>query len=70
MRELKEFTERLCLPRSDDPEILKRLGQVCQQQGKYDESIEVFQKILKRAPVYPGVNSLLAISYYALKPVR
>ena len=54
------------LTRSDDPEILKRLGQVCQQQGKYNESIEVFQKILKRAPVYPGVNSLLAISYYAL----
>jgi tetratricopeptide (TPR) repeat protein len=54
------------LTRSDDPEILKRLGHVCQQQGKYNESIEVFQKILKRAPVYPGVNSLLAISYYAL----
>jgi len=50
----------------DDPEILKRLGVVCQEQGKYEESIEVFHKILKRAPVYPGVNSLLAISYYAL----
>lgn len=54
------------LASADDPEILKRLGLVCQEQGKYDESIEVFQKILKRAPLYPGVNSLLAISYYAL----
>jgi len=50
----------------DDSEILKRLGLVCQQQGKFDESIENFQKILKRAPLYPGVNSLLGISYYAL----
>jgi tetratricopeptide (TPR) repeat protein len=50
----------------DDPEIQKRLGLVCQEQGKYDESIETFQKILKRAPVYPGVNAWLGISYYAL----
>ena len=50
----------------DAPEILKRLGVVCQEQGKYDESIEVFQQILRRAPLYPGVNSLLGISYYAL----
>ena len=54
------------LASADDPEILKRLGLVCQQQGKYDESIEIFQRILRRAPVYPGVNSLLAISYYSL----
>ena len=54
------------LASADDPEILKRLGLICQQQGKYDESIEIFQSILKRAPVYPGVNSLLAISYYSL----
>jgi tetratricopeptide (TPR) repeat protein len=39
---------------------------VCQEQGKYDESIEIFQKVLKRAPVYPGVNAWLGISYYAL----
>jgi tetratricopeptide (TPR) repeat protein len=51
---------------ADDPEILKRLGIVCQQQGKHDEAIEVLQRILKRAPLYPGVNALLAISYYAL----
>ncbi|HKZ42797.1 MAG TPA: tetratricopeptide repeat protein, partial [Candidatus Hodarchaeales archaeon] len=25
----------------DDPELLKRLGLVCQQQGKFEESIEV-----------------------------
>src|SRR5438128_3315669 len=50
----------------DDSEILKRLGVVCQEQGKYDESIKVFQEILKRAPVYPGVNLLSGISYYAL----
>jgi tetratricopeptide (TPR) repeat protein len=50
----------------DDPEILKRLGQVCQGQGKHDEAIEIFQKILKRAPLYPGVNALLGISYYSL----
>src|SRR5207249_3873953 len=51
---------------ADDPEILKRLAVVCQQQGKYDESVEVLQRILVRAPVYPGANSLLAISYYSL----
>jgi tetratricopeptide (TPR) repeat protein len=51
----------------DDPEILKALGVVCQAQGKYDEAIDVFHAILKRAPLYPGVNSLLGISYYALK---
>src|SRR5438128_743358 len=50
----------------DDPEILKRLGLVCQEQGKYDESIRVFRDILKRAPVYPGVNLLSGISYYVL----
>src|SRR4051812_2277621 len=50
----------------EDPEVLKRLGIVFQEQGKYDESIEVFHKILKRAPQYPGVNSSLGISYYAL----
>jgi tetratricopeptide (TPR) repeat protein len=49
-----------------DPDILKRLGFVCQRQGKHEEAIEFFQKILERAPVYPGVNSLLAASYYAL----
>jgi len=51
---------------SDDPEILKRLGIVCQQQGNHDEAIESLQRILKRAPLYPGANTLLAISYYAL----
>jgi len=51
----------------DDPEILKALGVICQAQGKYGESIELFHTILKRAPLYPGVNSLLGISYYALK---
>src|SRR5208283_4514657 len=50
----------------DDPEILKALGVVCQEQGKFDESIEAFERILKRAPLYPGVNSLLGVSYYAL----
>jgi tetratricopeptide (TPR) repeat protein len=50
----------------DDPEILKRLGLVCQQQGKHQESIATFGRILKRAPLYPGVNGLLAVSYYAL----
>jgi len=49
-----------------DPDILKRLGFVCQRQGKHEEAIGFFQKILERAPVYPGVNSLLAASYYAL----
>ena len=50
----------------DDPEILKRLGLVCQQQGKFAESIEIFQKIIARAPLYPGVNVLMGISYYSL----
>jgi len=58
--------KKALLTSPDDPEILKRLGLVCQQQGKHDESIEVFRKILKRAPVYPGANAFLAISYYAL----
>src|SRR5438034_5130730 len=34
----------------DDPEILKALAVVCQAEGKYAESIEIFQSILKRAP--------------------
>jgi tetratricopeptide (TPR) repeat protein len=51
---------------ADDPDILKRLGFVCQRQGKHEEAIEFLEKILARAPVYPGVNSLLAASYYAL----
>jgi len=50
----------------DDPEILKRLGQVCQGQGKHEEATEIFERILKRAPLYPGVNALLGISYYSL----
>ena len=51
---------------ADNPEILKRLSIVCQQQGKHDEAIETLQRILKRAPVYPGANAQLAVSYYAL----
>src|SRR5687768_12360395 len=39
----------------DQPEILTRLGVVYQNQLKYQESVEVFQKILKRAPLYPQV---------------
>jgi tetratricopeptide (TPR) repeat protein len=50
----------------DDPEILKRLGVVCQEQHKFKESVEVFQEILKRAPLYPGANLLLGISHYGL----
>jgi tetratricopeptide (TPR) repeat protein len=50
----------------DDPELLKALGVVCQEQGKFDESIGYFQQILKRAPVYPGINALLGVSYYGL----
>ena len=50
----------------DDPEILKALAVVCQAEGKYAESIEIFQSILKRAPLYPGVNGLVGTSYYAL----
>src|SRR3989442_5173199 len=50
----------------DDPEILKRLGIICQELGEYDQSIAAFQAVLKRAPVYPGVNLLAGISYYAL----
>ncbi len=50
----------------DDPEILKALGVVCQEQGKFNESIEAFNQILERAPQYPGVNSLLGASYYSI----
>jgi tetratricopeptide (TPR) repeat protein len=57
---------RVLVTSPDDPEILKRLGIVCQEELKFKESIEVFQEILKRAPVYPAVNLLSGISYYAL----
>jgi len=50
----------------DDPEILKALAVVCQAEGKFAESIEIFQSILKRAPLYPGVNGFVGTSYYAL----
>jgi tetratricopeptide (TPR) repeat protein len=50
----------------ENPDILKALGDVCQKQFKYKESIAVFDAILKRAPLYPGVNHLLGVSYYAL----
>src|SRR5262245_54324365 len=50
----------------DDPDLLKALGTVYQRQLRFLESIEVFQKILKRAPVYPEVNLCIGISYYAL----
>jgi len=50
----------------EDPEILMKLGVVCQMELKYDESIGVFQQILKRAPRYPGANRLMGISYYGL----
>src|SRR5277367_598209 len=42
----------------DDPEILMRLGVVCQMELKYEDSIGAFQQILKRAPRYPGANRL------------
>src|SRR5262245_44286234 len=50
----------------DQPDLLKALGTVYQRQQRFQESIEVFQKILKRAPVYPEVNLFSGISYYAL----
>ncbi len=50
----------------DDPNLLKALGVVLQEQGKHEEAITVFHRILSRAPLYPGVNSQLAVSYYAL----
>jgi len=50
----------------DDPEILMRLGVVDQMELKYDDSIGVFQQVLKRAPRYPGANRLMGISYYGL----
>jgi len=62
----EEIYRQALLIEPDDPEILKVLGVACQEQGKFDESIELFQRILKRAPLYPGVNSLLGESYYAL----
>ena len=50
----------------DDPEILMRLGVLCQMELKYEDSIGAFQQILKRAPRYPGANRLMGISYYGL----
>jgi tetratricopeptide (TPR) repeat protein len=49
----------------DHPDILKVLGTVYQSQGRYQESIDVFLRILKRAPVYPEVNLFLGVSYYS-----
>ena len=34
----------------DDPELLKALGTLNQQEGKFQESIDIFQKILNRHP--------------------
>src|SRR5581483_10602471 len=62
----EKIYRRLLLTLPEDPEVLKKLGAVCQAEGKYEESVAVFQKILKRAPLYPGVNSLMGVSYYAL----
>ena len=50
----------------DHPDLLKVLGTVYQRQQRFQESIDVFRKVLKRAPVYPEVNLFVGISYYAL----
>jgi tetratricopeptide (TPR) repeat protein len=50
----------------DLPDLLKVLGTVYQRQQRFQESIDVFRKVLKRAPVYPEVNLFMGISYYAL----
>jgi predicted Zn-dependent protease len=50
----------------DQPDLLKALGDVYQRQQRFQESIEIFQKILKRAPVYPEANLFIGVSYYAL----
>jgi protein O-GlcNAc transferase len=47
----------------DDPEVLKRLGILCQTELKFQESIELFQRALSRSAQYPEVNFFLGASY-------
>jgi predicted Zn-dependent protease len=54
----------------DLPDLLKVLGTVYQRQQRFQESIDIFRKVLKRAPVYPEVNLFMGISYYALNQFR
>jgi tetratricopeptide (TPR) repeat protein len=43
-----------------------KLGAVLQEQSKYEESLLVFQEILKRAPMYPEANFYAGTAYFAL----
>src|SRR5262245_1907030 len=40
----------------NDLQTLKRLGLLCQKELKFDESLQVFQRVLKAAPQFPEVN--------------
>jgi tetratricopeptide (TPR) repeat protein len=50
----------------DDPEVLKRLGILCQTELKFSESIELFQRALTASPQYPEVNFFLGACYLGL----
>src|SRR5580698_8622960 len=46
-----------------DPEVLKRLGILCQTELKFTESIELFRRALAASPGYPAVNFFTGVSY-------
>ena len=54
----------------DDPEILKRLGLVCQEQGKNDESIEIFQKNSPAGSSLPRGEFIAGDFVLCIKQVR
>jgi tetratricopeptide (TPR) repeat protein len=50
----------------NQPEVSKRLGIVCQTELKFQESIDLFNKVLQAAAQYPEVNFYLGLSYFGL----
>src|SRR5262245_38865425 len=50
----------------DNPDLLKALGGLYQQERKFQKAVEAFERVLKRAPLYPGVNFLMGVSCYAM----
>lgn len=48
----------------DDPEALKRLGILEQTELKFNDSIELFKRVLREHPNYLQVNFFLGLSYY------
>jgi len=49
-----------------DPEVLKRLGILCQTELKFTESIELFQRALAASPQYRDANFFTGVSFLGL----